>query len=377
MMNKKFIKVECTDYGYDIYAINGNKVVKLGKRQKVMMHRIVRKFRCVKLDNNTFIYPNYNLITLTFMREKLRSNPPKVNRRKSIQIISSVLVVPAMLAVLAEGVKDMNKDSINLDVPTTPSSDIIDENYDTNRGDQFVAGDQIFIDNITPDNDIIPEPTESPVEMDNINQFYYEFAKPNDKAALNNAQNYMDVFLKYEKMYGVDAKLLCAIGAQESSGVHHEKSINGGYATGLMGIENIWANADLRVFNFETNSYETIKVDYSKIGQLDYNIKIGAAIFQNYFYSTIRNASDSISDSDYLAFTLQKYNMGPGNMGKVLKCGNNWIDNRDVVKGGDKYYFEHVLSRLDNDTVINIRLSNGEFHSTEVANTAFMQHYRK
>ena len=158
--------------------------------------------------------------------------------------------------------------------------------------------------------------------------------------------------------------------------MHHSESINGGYATGIMGIENIWDGADLRVFNFETNSYETIKIDYSKIGDLDYNIKIGAAIFQNYFYGTLNNVT-SIPEEELLVYTLQKYNMGPGNMSKILKLGPNWMDNREVASGGDKLYFEHVLSRLDNDTTLKIKLTDGSYYEVSITNKALENNYSR
>ena len=69
-----------------------------------------------------------------------------------------------------------------------------------------------------------------------------------------------------------------------------------------------------------------------------------------------------------LVFTLQKYNMGPGNMSKILKLGNNWIDNREMIKAGDNNYFEHVLTRLDNNTPIKVRLADGTYHTTNIVN---------
>ena len=188
----------------------------------------------------------------------------------------------------------------------------------------------------------------------------------------------MEIYQKYEKMYGVDANLLCAIGAQESSGVHRSQSANGGHSKGIMGIENIWADASIRVFNFETNKYETITVDYSKVGELDYNIKIGAAIFQNYFYNTLKNAADiDVKETDYLPFTLQKYNMGLGNMWEVLSYEGNWMDNREKIGRGDKYYIEHVLSRLDNETVIKLRLTDGSYYSTKITNLSMVKHHSR
>lgn len=367
MNNKKYIKVEYNDYGYEIYAVNGKKTTKFRQQQKIVMHKLVRKFRCIKQDDNVFIYPNYYWIMFHFAKEKNNSLPKKVNRQKSKQIISGVLITATIIGgaiVIKSCEKGDDSPSITVEQPetTAPTIDV---------------SDIIAINPIIPEVPVFPqtpsEPTETAPpsdefeETEHINEFCYEFDKPNDKEALINSQNYMELFYKYEQMYGVDANLLCAIGAQESSGIHRSESTNGGYATGLMGIEYVWDNEQLRVFNFETNSYETIVVDYSRIGELEYNVQIGAAIFQNYFYHTLKN-SESIEETDYLAFSLQKYNMGPGNMRKILAAGENWADNRDVINAGDKYYFEHVLSRFDNDTIIKLRLIDGSYYNTRLTN---------
>ena len=389
MKNKKYIQLENTDYGYEIYIVNGNKTTKLRKQQKMIMYKTIRKFRCIKQDNN-LIYPNYHWIMLHFTKEKIKSKPKKVNRQKSKQIISGVLIAATIITgtrLLDDRQKDVETPSITIEQPETTTPIIF--------GNDIIIGEPIntaptppeytaptIHEFVTNQNDTNTMPEQSTEEQDiqpsleYINDFCYEFEKPNDKEALINAQNYMELFYKYEKIYGVDAKLLCAIGAQESSGIHYRESKNGGYATGIMGIEYVWANEKLRVFNFEANAYETIVVDYSRIGELEYNIKIGAAIFQNYFYHTLKN-SDSVEETDYMVFTLQKYNMGPGNMNKILSCGGSWIDNRDMINAGDKYYFEHVLSRLDNDTIIKIRLIDGSYYNTKLTNTALEKHHSR
>lgn len=349
MSNKKYIKVVHNDYGYEIYEINGDNKKKFKQQEKIIMHKLLRKYKCIK-QNNTFIFTDYNLIMLNFMKEKLTSKPVKVNRKKSKKILVGVVIA----AVIISGIHTLDNIEMDSESPTTVYEQTIPD-YINN--DQSNINDNYYVQN-------------------NINEFCYEFEKPNDKEDLIQAQNYMELFHKYEKLYGVDAQLLCAIGAQESSGFHHSYSTNGGYAVGLMQIEYIWDNEPLRVFNFEKNEYETLIVDYSKIGELEYNIKIGAAIFQNYFYHTLRN-SDFVDETDYLAFTLQKYNMGPGNMRKVLSYDGNWVDNRDMIGAGDKYYFEHVLSRLENGTIINLRMEDGSYYSTKITNLSLVKHHNR
>jgi len=337
--NKKYIKLEYNNYSYEIYVINKDKKIKLNKQNKIIMHKVLKKFPYKETVEGFLIYPNFKLITLYFSKEKLKYKHKKVNRKKSRKIIAGI----ALASILITGItihQQSNRSKNNY-------YSIAIKNH------QNIAHEMITFNE--PDT--------------NINEFNYAFNTPNDKEALNNASKYMEIFKKYERIYGIDANLLCAIGAQECSGIHYEYSITNGHSVGLMGIENIWNNANIRVFNFDTNTYEIITVDYSKIGELDYNIKIGAAIFQSYFYDTLRN-NDSIVQAEQLAFSLQKYNMGPGNMNTLLKIDNNWIDNRNMINAGDSKYFEHVLSRLDNDTIINIKLEDGSYHQTKIINTA-------
>ena len=140
-------------------------------------------------------------------------------------------------------------------------------------------------------------------------------------------------------------------------------------AIGLMGIENIWANAEVEVYNFDNDCWEIFKVDYDKVGKdVDYNIKVGTAIFQSRFNENIKK--NIVPPEELLAYTIQSYNMGQGNMNEVSTTGSHWIDSRIMVEGGDKLYFEHVLSRLENDTIINIKQKDGQYLSTKLTNEA-------
>lgn len=390
---KSYFKLVYNEYGYDIYAVEKGKISKLNNSSKMILYKLLRKFDYIKKDENTFIFPNFKLITLYFARECIKKRKKKVNRGKSKRVLAGILagvILTGGVYILKAQDKEINYDDKALD--NTSISDY-EENLQFNDLDVIFVENNKYnndekIDSVSFEEDEILDLDISYVSSENFdvveddavyeeiecgNTFNYEWATPNDKEALENSSAYMNLFQKYEKIYGIDANLLCAIGAQESSGVHRSVSMNGGYATGLMGIENIWADGEIRVFNFDKNAYETIVVDYSRIGDLEYNIKVGAAIFQNYFYNTIRN-NDTITESEKLAFAIQKYNMGPGNMGKVLNYGGDWIGNRSIVDGGDDRYFEHVLSRLDNGTVLKIKLDDGSYFETEITNVSLEHH---
>ena len=91
-MTKNYIKLVHTKYEDEIYVINNGQKIKLSKQQKIIMTRVLKKFTPIKKEN-TYIYPNYNLITLNFLKEKLTSKPKKVNRDKSKNILPGVAII--------------------------------------------------------------------------------------------------------------------------------------------------------------------------------------------------------------------------------------------------------------------------------------------
>lgn len=337
------------------------------------------KLKYQQPQKNIFIYNEVGKLMNYFKKEKIRNK--KINRIKSRAIATSI----ALAASISVGTSLTTSLSTQAD-PTVSSTNIetqIEDNQVTESNDNIITleynepleevkeEDNITYSDPNIDNNISYVETMPSIEENNFSYYYDEEM---NKATFDNASEYMDTFKKYEAIYGIDANLLCAIGAQESSGVHLNYSANGA-SYGIMGVEYIWEDASLTAYNFETNSYETITVDFSRITDLDYNIKIGAMIFQDCFYGTLNNNADTIDKSEQLAFTLQKYNMGPGNMDSVLSLGPNWIDNREVARGGDKQYFEHIFSKLDNNTTINIKLIDGSYHTTSITNKALENHY--
>lgn len=186
-------------------------------------------------------------------------------------------------------------------------------------------------------------------------EFSYEYSDVGDNEALDNAYEYNYYFELYGNMYGIDAKLLALIAAQESSGIHKNYSENG-FATGLMGIENVWSGETVRAYNYQTQEMEQMTIDYDRVGSdVDYNIKVGAMIFQQKFNAAVKNRGNLFSENELLAYGIQKYNLGVGNSARLFKIGNgDWIDNREYISSGDNRYFEHVLSRLNNGDTINL-----------------------
>jgi len=201
----------------------------------------------------------------------------------------------------------------------------------------------------------------------------FEDRSSTEKAYITKAY-YGDIISKYAKMYGLDPNLVIAVATQES-GIHSEQTNKGG-ATGLMQIQNkVWIGENVTAYNFETNTKETVDVTLEKIQDEESNIKIGCMILQNALeymnYNTLAG--------------IQCYNMGYGNMNKVLNeysknCNKsveeilsdvedtNWLEYRSIINQGDQEYLEHVLSWAGEEinfknvkkdgSLINIKIDN-------------------
>lgn len=199
----------------------------------------------------------------------------------------------------------------------------------------------------------------------------YEDRSETSKAKKTEAY-YGDMINKYAKMYGIDSKLALAVATQER-GIHSSITDKGG-ATGLMQIQNsAWIGEKLTAYNFETKKTETFIVTLDKIKDVEYNIKYGCMILQTVF---------NYMDYNPIA-ALQCYNMGYGNMMKILNAyskdsnktvkeilenhkDTKWLNYRNLIKVGDQEYVEHVLSWIGNEVEFKNLNQDGSIITTSV-----------
>ena len=158
--------------------------------------------------------------------------------------------------------------------------------------------------------------------------------------------------------------MVTAVATQER-GVHSSVMDKGG-ATGLMQIQNsVWVGHEVSAYNFDTGKKERFEVTNEMLGNVETNIKIGCMILQNAMEYMNYNVLAGI----------QCYNMGYGNMNKILtECAmkngttkqailndpNNisWMDYRDIISVGDQKYAEHVLSWIGPNVNIKVSTNN-------------------
>lgn len=292
-------------------------------------------------------------------RNELKKVQKKKVKRKNKyaqrRIIAAGLTLVILGACAANALKKENK----IQVSTSSSSS---ETYSADE-DEFIDLNQ-------------PVQIETSVEEDMASVYLdYEDRSDKEKAYITRAY-YEGMITKYAKMYGVDPNLAIAVATQESKTGIHTTITDPGGATGLMQIQNeVWIGENVTAYNFETKQDETINVTLNKIKDVEYNIKIGCMILQN-----------SLEYMNYNTLAaLQCYNMGYGNMNKILtKCSEEtnksigeilsnvkdtkWMDYRKIISVGDQQYVEKVLSWIGSEIEISNVKADGNLISLNIVN---------
>lgn len=267
--------------------------------------------------------------------------------------IKTTMVFSLASALMVVGIASIKAKSQENVVPYSSGIHYVDKDYENNN---TLQNTEEKAEEILPLSYDVSE--ESKENKDNFNASKYLSnlgVLKEDEKLLSVKEKYGDVIRKYSDKYGVDYNLMCAIATQER-GVHSDKIDDGG-AIGLMQIQvSVWADEQIKVYNYESGNVETIDITLDKLKDVNFNIKVGCAIYQNYFNQMNKNV---------LAAT-QSYNMGPNSVKKMLSkhskvTGKNideiledesdagWLEYRNDVKDGkpeydgDPEYIEHVF----------------------------------
>ena len=359
-----YIILKYNNNGYNIIIHSDNQTKKLKPSKAKIMRKVLYKYKPYQINEDTYLYHKAYSILLSYEKELIK-NKLKVNRQKSANIALSIVLTASLVAGGYSIYDYVTKNSDN-----NQTSE--DENNDLSENLKELIQKLIEKSEINDNLEEVTQIKKAPIKEENIEidadeyiDAYYYDENPGDKEALIQCDKYDDLFLKYERRYGIDAELLKAISAQESSGKQENTN---GRAFGLAGIEDTRAGDIIYAYNFETGQKETITVDFERAKtDIDYNVAIRAANL-NEFFDVVYN-SNLIPKEEILFYTLQRDNMGPKTMQDILKTGEYWIDARKKVPKGDPNYYENVLSRLKNDTVITLRKRDGSYFCTTVTNT--------
>ena len=277
--------------------------------------------------------------------EKLATNKKKkltgkkVNRKKSKVIVPQKVAIAVVMGAIigVGGVKLSNNNENKRKEPTNISYEEVKNSDD--------------VDVITYDDGDMYDYKEEVENDTNSNYLEFDYYSDSDKKISNNdienTLRYKDIFDKYGHEFGIDSNLLIALATNESSGIHDIDYDNPDI--GIMQIEwSVWLNKKVKAYNYEKNEFDSLIITNDVIESLEGNIKAGTMILQENINKTVRYGYDDklINASDILPYSLQRYNMGVGNMQKLLRMGGDWKDNRNEITAGDSKYFEHVLAYL-------------------------------
>lgn len=277
--------------------------------------------------------------------EKLATNKKKkltgkkVNRKESKVIVPQKVAIAVVMGAIigVGGVKLSNNNENKRREPTDISYEEVKNSDD--------------VDVITYDDGDMYDYKEEVENDTNSNYLEFDYYSDSDKKISNNdienTLRYKDIFDKYGHEFGIDSNLLIALATNESSGIHDIDYDNPDI--GIMQIEwSVWLNKKVKAYNYEKNEFDSLIITNDVIESLEGNIKAGTMILQENINKTVRYGYDDklISASDILPYSLQRYNMGVGNMQKLLRMGGDWKDNRNEITAGDSKYFEHVLAYL-------------------------------
>ena len=282
---------------------------------------------------------------------KIKNNRQrKVKRIKTFAIGSLIAIGVSTSAFGLANSKDVDK---NIDMP-------VQNEYSMEVENESIKDDEInyvYLDNNVDENTVESRPIyDSTIEqspVSNVDCYDLCYEDRTDKEALKNVMDsYYNLIDNISNEYGIDPQIMCAIAAQESSGIHNVNI--GGPAMGLMQIElSVWNGNSITAFNHKTNSLETLNITTEKLKDVEFNIRAGCMIFQ-----------DCIKQSNYnLELAIQMYNYGPGNINRAIKMcygddytykkllenyDDGWLNYRENIQAGDSEYLEHIISYVMN-----------------------------
>ena len=190
---------------------------------------------------------------------------------------------------------------------------------------------------------------------------YLDYQLSTDSIKRENAyNNYHDLVERFSAKWGMSFNLVMAILTQES----------GGYENNLMQIEfDDWDEEIIKVFNFEGNRYEYFVLTNNPLKWADQNV---VCITEKDLDNPVTNISIGCvllrKSAEYMDYhvlaALQCYNLGPGNMNKVLNRASeetgqtrdemledqenvSFYQFTDIVNKGDPEYLSNVFSFLN------------------------------
>ena len=344
MINGKLI-----DLNNDITYLNTNKCIKI-------IDELIKDNTIIKdIKINDSINFNIDNLNVTLRnKDKFKTNDLYVTISKKIKEKKYKIIKKTIIGTTAIGLSSI----ILLSVLYNCKNNVI--KYETSNKTYSDSNNELVVNNNYVD-DNITQKTEKNENINEINNIIITFniGSKIDSKDVNITRNlYYDIIKSYCEKYSINSDVICALATQEQ-GVHNPNE--SGTAIGLMQIEKVHIGETIRLYNYETNEYETIKITEDNLRNLDTNILIGIGIFQNCL----------IEFNGNYFIALEAYNKGIYGMHRILKrCATDigmteeelindktntiWCDYITSEDRGDINYLNHVLRYLPKESVKNI-----------------------
>lgn len=367
------IIVKNTETLHGIYEENGKRNIVHGKDLEQLIMVINKKASRIKkiYDKNgniEFVYKDILFVLdnkKNFMNDDRFLNIIDKYKKRQYKLLKikvtattiglGALGIAAMISSQDAQVKSYSTDSLDTTTSSYSQYDDSIEKGIINHNDE----EYVLEENTTNNENNIEETTTTEKTYDNYMsdeeiRDYLGIPKEYEVSKLEKTKdNYYDLICKYSNMYGLDPDLMCAIATQES-GIHSNKLSR--YGNGLFQIEGVHIGETLHPYNYETESEDTVVINENTIVDLEHNIQIGCAIYQDCLMKMNGNEIAA----------LKAYNLGLGAMNNMI---NNYCDNTNMTKeevlnnkldtgwnnyhsssyGGDTNYISNVLRYYTGD----------------------------
>ncbi len=378
-MIKNYIEFKFDEYGLLVVKISQNgkckyirnldNIFKLIDIVEKYGYTVDGEIRIVK-DARNIINDYYNLKRKKENKKKLKiynnidekmvvsRKQPTIGKKVAAIMLASTIALTAG-APLSKSLSKGNKD----DKDIVEGKYVISQDYEPENIYDYVEEYEY------------PDKTTEIKIMTSEDTFHYAYEDRTSSENIDTVNQYDDIFQKYAKMYGLDARLLKAIACQESGGNHYD-NLGNGPAEGIMQIEKaVHVGETISAYNFDTKENDYFTITDENLRDIDFNIRVGAM--------ELRNAMESFNYN--IPQATQAYNFGVGGMNQTLAIcsrnigrpqeelektptNNSWLNFREALNMGDPEYVEHTFSYLPNNTTLTVLDRDGTEHYVTISN---------
>ena len=347
--NKKYIK------NYSLY-INGKllKTIDPETSKKITKAKKEKHIKYEKINNE------YIISDISFIKEYVKTPAKKVSRVQS-NVGKIAIITGLALAYLSSSLDN------NQQKPITEIQITAEDLDEFNEEDNYVINKVNDTPNYLNENIVEQSITYNSFEENNDNVVQFE---AEDESLYYLIETILE---KYNKeinnaaiKYKLDPYLIAGIISGENP--DYKENYSGYAGTGLMCVEaQIWDGFEL---------VEGEPIDCNRMNSdPGYSIDVGCSIFRYYYDKIVALNNQNyynykLSNTDCFKLALFCYNKGESFIYETAEC-NNIDEMFDYIKSvpiGCDYYIEHILSKFQDGTIINLTDYNNQDLQLKIEN---------